>query len=140
VIASGNPLCFNEGEVNRKQSQGEHIMQISPARPVRFGNQSGAPKPWHKLDPRSRYDLEQGVLQGKIEVLIRLDPKKQGTQQETLDALKKAGLSSHFATGHVTGGLVVSSGSIDVKDLKTLHDLDMVKQIEVSRPMFPETK
>ncbi|OUL20456.1 hypothetical protein [Nostoc sp. 106C] len=85
----------------------------------------------HKLNARSKYQLERGNLSGDVEVLIRTQRPPNHDQQKQM---REAGYRQRTRVGNVLSGVV-----IDVCHLENLAKLPFVRKIELSTPMFQES-
>ena len=83
-----------------------------------------------KLDARGRYELDAGMLQDPLEVLIRTEAPLTAGQR---DALIEAGCELL-----TVGGTVLSGRVTDPRRLERIAGLPFIRRIEVSRAMHQE--
>lgn len=83
-----------------------------------------------KLDPRTRAALEDDPPAGPVEVVLGLAHPLTADQRRQLEA---AGLHVHSGAGRIVSGRVASLDA-----LARVADTDLVRRVEVSRPMHQE--
>lgn len=86
-------------------------------------------KRWgEKFDPYSRMQVEDGLPAAGVEVTVRL----KGADAEARE-VERAGLRLHAQVGEILVGHVASAA-----DLKQIAELDCVREVQVSRPLYGE--
>lgn len=82
-----------------------------------------------KLDARSRWQLEQGAVNGPVEVLLRLEAEPTPAQRTELHAI---GCQLRATAGSVL------SAQLEAAQLTQLAQLPFVESVQLARALFNE--
>jgi hypothetical protein len=82
-----------------------------------------------KLDPFGRLQAEEGLPEGGVDVTIRLA----GSDTAMARQVERAGLELYAQVGDILAGHVADSA-----DLKNIAELACVREVQLSRPTYPD--
>ena len=82
-----------------------------------------------KLDPYSRLQLDEGLPAAGIDVTVRLDSSNAAAARE----VEGAGLEVHAQVGDIVVGHVANA-----TDLGQIAELDCVREVQLSRPLYAD--